>query len=73
MTIKLPVTFQNYFVLSATPGRAPSDAPIIVNVRVMPSKPDLSLSAWKPLGPKLWGNKGIDLHKRGLHKQPRSP
>jgi hypothetical protein len=28
---------------SCTPGRAPSDAPVIIDVQVMPSKLDLSL------------------------------
>jgi hypothetical protein len=30
----------------------PSDAPIIIDVQVMPSKPDLSLPGLKPLKPK---------------------
>jgi hypothetical protein len=43
VAIRFSVTFQNYFIFPATPGRASSDAPIITDVQVMPSKPDLSL------------------------------
>jgi hypothetical protein len=42
-TKKKTVTFQNYFILPSTPGRALSDAPNIVTIWVMPSKPNLSL------------------------------
>jgi hypothetical protein len=43
VTIRLSATFQNYFIFLATSGMAASDVPIIIDIQVLPSKPDLSL------------------------------
>jgi hypothetical protein len=51
-----------FFIPPAMPVRAPSDAPIMVNVQVRPSKPHLSLPDLRPLGSKSWGNRAISLY-----------